>query len=137
MSHITRPGKVTSGMGPFFYLGLGVFLVGGWYLTPYYRGMVMAHIDQQRGRLEIKSLGYPPPWHEEYVDLLENRYHIKVKQVGEGEVSWQLRNYANGYNEAARARLVKRYGKDIFSECLADGREIWNRNQESREDSRK
>jgi hypothetical protein len=93
------------------------------YFLPYYRGMLMAHIDCARGHYEIKVIGgplLPEPKAEEfgkYAQLLEERYGVVLNVVAGCVVTDDLDQYVKGYNSVSERLLRKKHGLDIFEQC--------------------
>ncbi len=87
----------------------------------------MAYGDHACGNLEIQGYGEerPPSFWSGYCNLLEERYGVIDRNVGGCVVSWELRDYAAGYNRVSKYLIGKRFGKDIFKECAAEARAAW------------
>lgn len=100
----------------------GVGLVILWYLGPYPRGVVMAHVDHARGYYEIKTYGGPlsPEESERYAKynrLLQERYEVELEPVAGCVVTWSLVQFVDGYNSVSKQLLKEKHGRDIFEEC--------------------
>src|SRR5438105_4124653 len=90
-------------------------LAVGWYLTPYWRGVLMAHLDHARGHYEVKMRGgapLPPPeaaTYTEYARLLRVRYAVELNVVCGCVATENLVQYTEGYNSVSRSRLIEKY----------------------------
>ena len=98
-----------------------------WWLTAYPRGMAVALLHTTFGHYEIKIYGYPHPSRWECARLLRERYGVEVRAEAGCVVTQSLVWYVDGYNGVSESRLIRRFGKDIFQECWADGYEDYKR----------
>jgi len=104
-----------------------LFIVIGWWLSAYPRGMLVALFDDARGHYEIKVYGLPAEWSYEYARLMKLRYGVEINAVAGCIVTDQLVNYVAGYNAVSQPRIEERFGKDVFAECAEEARKSWER----------
>ncbi len=83
-------------------------------------GQLAARSDVAHGQYKILSLGLPPPWRQEYIRLLRERYGIEERVVAGCIVSTSLLAYAKGYNSVSADAANRKFGHDIFKETEAD-----------------
>ena len=86
-----------------------------------------AYFDQSLGDSTLVVYGLPPPWAQEYYQLLSHRYGIRVRRVADCLVSQSLLAYANSYDKISSTTAIRRYGRDIFKECADEAKRDWER----------
>jgi hypothetical protein len=96
-----------------------------WWASTYPRGVLMAHLDHARGHYEVQTAGLPAPWEWDFARLLEERYGVQLNRVAGCNVPHSLRSYITGYNSVSVRLLEEKFGKDIFPECAAEARVMW------------
>jgi hypothetical protein len=97
-----------------------------WYLAAYPRGMLMAGLDDGAcGHDAMLTAGKPPYWQAKFRRLLQEKHGVTVEQAGDCMASPALRAYISGYNAVSRARLVARFGIDVFAECDRLAQQTW------------
>jgi hypothetical protein len=84
------------------------------------RGRSDAHFDLARGDYKELTWGLPVDWFPEYSRLLRERYGIEERRVAFCVVSQSLVAYAEGYNTVSRNAAIRKFGRDIFKESMAD-----------------
>ena len=89
------------------------------------RGQLDARFDIARGHYEVLGYGLPAPWRAEYVRLLRERYGINFRSVALCIVSTTLVAYVEGYNGESTAAANRKFGHDVFEECVEDARKSW------------
>jgi len=84
----------------------------------YVKGSAMGWAEGKFGRQEIKTWGYDrPEWFNAYKTLLLNKYKVYIHSVSTGNLTWKDRRYYEGYNDMMKKSIIKKYSKDIFTEC--------------------
>jgi len=96
-----------------------------WSLSAAFRGEVAARYDVAGGRYEELGYGLPVPWRREYVRLLREHYGIRFRTVALCIVSEDLIAYANSYNTVSSAAANRKFGHDVFKECLEEAESKW------------
>jgi len=96
-----------------------------WSLSAAFRGEMAARYDVAMGRYEELGYGLPVPWRREYVRLLRKRYRIEFHSVALCIVSEDLITYANSYNRVSSEAAIRKFGHDIFKECLEESERKW------------
>jgi len=89
------------------------------------RGQLDARFEIARGHYEVLGYGLPAPWRAEYVRLLRERYGIDFRPVALCIVSRTLVAYVAGYNGESTAAANRKFGHDVFEECVEDARKSW------------
>jgi hypothetical protein len=89
------------------------------------RGQLDARLEIARGHYEVLGYGLPAPWRAEYVRLLRERYGISFRAVAVCIVSRTLVAYVEGYNSESTAAANRKFGHDVFEECVEDARKSW------------
>ena len=69
-------------------------------------------------RLMIEFYGFPPEGYDRYVKILEKRYNIKVRVIGD-ILDGDLVGHTMGYNEVSKAEIKRRFGDNVLSEAAA------------------
>src|SRR5262245_62077261 len=83
-----------------------------WEATAYWRGALMAHIDDALGQPELRILGYPALRHGSPVaKLLEQRYGIRLHLEGCWTFNPFFDLYIDGYNREMASLLLRRHGR--------------------------
>ena len=103
-----------------------ISLLFSWYAGSYCRGVMMASIDFVCGHYEEKDWGLPQPWVGDYTRRLKEKYGVTYDYIGDCSVFPTTGWYIDGYNSVSRALLVKKYGKDIFTECFTEAEQQWH-----------
>ena len=88
-------------------------------------GQLDARFDIARGHYEVLGYGLPAPWRAEYVRLLRERYGINFRTVALCIVSRTLVAYVEGYNGESTAAANRKFGHDVFKECVAEAGQSW------------
>jgi hypothetical protein len=66
------------------------------------------------------------PLHSESDRLLRERYGIKVRTVALCIVSESLVSYADAYDEVSTAAANRKFGHNVFKECIEAAGEDWS-----------
>ena len=94
--------------------------------SAYEAGRRDAETDIHMNYLVVEMFGGPlPPWNADWVKLLEEKYHIYVKEVAGDVVDYQVLGHARGYNEISKAEIQRKFGSDVVSKTLEDVRSHW------------
>ena len=92
---------------------------GSTYSTAAYQiGRTDAERDIRMDRLMIEFYGFPPEGYDRYVKILEKRYNIKVRVIGD-ILDGDLVGHTMGYNEVSKAEIKRRFGDNVLSEAAA------------------
>lgn len=82
-------------------------------------GYIEAKWDLFRGSYKVKGAG-GVIWWEQYLQLLSERYQVKVDPVAPcNPSSWELA-YSEAYNSVSKPAIREKFQKDIFKECNQD-----------------
>ena len=97
-----------------------VYPAGGF---PYSRrayeiGRAEAERDIKTGRLIIECYGFRPKGYDRYLETLQKRYKIKVRNLGD-VLDEVLIGHAMGYNGVSKAEIKRRFGVNVLSEAAA------------------
>jgi len=98
-----------------------------WWFSAYPRGIVAAYFDLCRGHYEIQVYGLPPPYEQEYISLLRERYGVDLCALAGCEIWPDVEWYAAGYNSVSVPAIDSHFGKDVFSECAREAGTEWHR----------
>ncbi len=112
-----------------------VILVGSlslWFLSAPIRGNLAARLDVYRGRYQVLGYGLPSPWIHKYAQCLQDRYNVRYHAVAGCVVSPGLVSYVDAYNRVTCAAANKKFGRDVFQECVNDAEQEW-REEEPRQ----
>lgn len=90
------------------------------------RGRLVASFDVAVGRYELLGYGLPPPYRDDYVRLLRERYGIEYRQEALCLVSKRLVDYVDAYDSVSVAAAQRKFGHDIFTETIDEARAHWN-----------
>jgi hypothetical protein len=94
--------------------------------SAYEAGRRDAEKDIRQNHLVVEMFGGPlPPWNDDWLKLLNDRYHIYVKEVAGDVVDYQVLGHARGYNEISKAEIQRRFGSDVVSKTLEEVRSQW------------
>jgi len=97
--------------------------------SAYEAGRRDAQKDIRENHLVVEMFGGPlPPWNADWVKLLDERYHIEVREVSGDVVDYQVLGHARGYNEISKAEIQRRFGGDVVSRTLDEARNRWKQN---------
>jgi len=102
-----------------------------WEYTPATRGRYCAQFNVWRGHYAVVSYGMLP-WRHEYAELLRERYGVELYTVAFCIVSENVRSYADSYNAVSAAAANRKFGHDIFRECMEAARRSWERQRVAR-----
>jgi len=102
-------------------IGMVAILVA-WLPIAYLRGYLVAKFDVAHGHFEVQSFGLPARWRPDYARLLRDRYGIEHRTVAGCVVSGSLLSYVSAYNSVSKAAARRKFGHDVFAECVADAR---------------
>ncbi len=91
------------------------------------RGATEARFDRLTGRYRIQDYGGLEPWHESYVQTMQQEFGVKVDTVAGCIVSGWFIRYVRSYNDVMEAALVKKYGRDVARESRIRAAEDWKR----------
>lgn len=90
----------------------------------YAAGIQDAKNDIAAGSLAIETLGWPPPWDQEYALLLHRRYNIHVRRVGHCVVAEETEAHARGYNQVAEKEIERRFGDNVLQDATTEARKL-------------
>ena len=94
--------------------------------SAYEAGRRDAEIDIRTGHLVVEMFRGPlPPWNDDWVKLLNDKYHIYVREVAGDVVDYQIVGRGRGYNEISKAEIQRRFGSDVVSKTLEEVRNQW------------
>jgi len=88
-------------------------------------GDLLARFDIASGRYRVLTLGLPVPFHREYVRLLLDRYGIESHAIAGCAFSESEGAFARGYNSVSQEAAKRKFGRDVFAECLEDAYKAW------------
>lgn len=97
------------------------------------KGEEDARKDITAKKLGWESIGLPPPWHREYARMLEQRYQITIRSVGDCTPDSVIWAHARGYNQVMKAEIEKRFGKGILEKMAEEARAHSEENQPQNE----
>lgn len=81
--------------------------------SAYYKGQTDARRDLRSGHLAVEAYGFPPRGYLHYVQILQDRYHVTVKNLGD-VLDSTLIGHARGYNSVSKTEIKRRFGPDVF-----------------------
>lgn len=84
------------------------------------------------GDHEILVHGYPGPGFDEFVRVVQDRYHVRVRRIADCEVTDSLTRYASAYNAVSIWALKGEFGRDIVEETHREINSLWAREHLSR-----
>lgn len=93
------------------------------HVTSMIRGHLDARYDVLRGNYRVLSYGMPGLWHDEWKQLLKERYQITNDAVAGCMVSGSLIAYVRAYNKVSIIAANEKFGHDIFAEISEEARE--------------
>ena len=88
-------------------------------------GDLLARFDVASGRYRVLTLGLPLPFHREYVRLLLDRYGIESHAIAGCAFSESAGAFARAYNSVSQEAAKRKFGRDVFAECLEDAYKGW------------
>lgn len=75
-------------------------------------GRTDAEVDLRDGRIIVEDYGFPRKRQELYTKILQKRYRITVRTVGD-LFDPQVIGHAVGYNEVSKSEIKRRFGRDV------------------------
>jgi hypothetical protein len=116
---LTEPNHEVPKKQPYAVIALSLFVLAVCFL-PWGNalGRVAAMYDISRGESKMhgdRTRGFAPI----YVKNLKDRYNIETTSHGCLALPAEI-DFAAGYNSVARVAIIKKFGKDVFTECRRD-----------------
>ncbi len=94
-----------------------------WFADPYAYGRASAERDIAAGLLKLKVYGPPPPpWYQEYIRLLHDRYGIQLVGVAGCIVSKSLTKEVAGYNDKMHYEIYTRFDGDVLESAAREAK---------------
>lgn len=113
---------------------LALILFGVWN-SPTIRGHVAARYEVANDQYKVHSFGRSQPWDKDYDRLLTQRYNIQRRSFGCIAIKWVF-PYTLAYDAVSRPAANRKFGRDVFAECQADARKVWEERMSARQQHR-
>ena len=129
MIEFVKNHKKLSGFVAFISLVLGLV---GWEASSGLRGYLAARVDVARGHYRLLEVGLPVSYRLEFDRMLRERYGVETSVVAGCVVTEELLAYVARYNAVSMNAANRKFGHNIFKECLDDAGRIWESRKPAR-----